>query len=457
MLKRSQLLFILLFFCIGVHAQPQVQYTMNKSELEAKRKELLQTIKETEEQLEATKKNKNATMGQLRALQAKLSQRQRLISNINDEIGQINNNIKQSSNEVVTLTHNLEQLKIRYAQSLRYAYQNQSSYGMMAFLFSANSFNDAMRRIKYLKKYRDYRKEQVDQIRMTQNKLQHKIGVLNTEKAQKDELLNTQEQQKQVLQQETIETDKVVQDLKGREKQLMAEIDKNKKIAARVNKAINEVIRREIEEERKRAQEELKRKQEEERKRMLANNPPAPNTNTTTTTNKPNTSSIKTSSNEAAPRPTAKPADYDLNLTPEANVMSNNFEANRGKFPWPVEKGYIADVFGKHPHPVEKKVMIENDGIDIRTTPNATARAVFDGTVTGTVYVPGAGYVVIINHGKYFSVYNGLASVSVQKGQNVHTKQAIGVVGTNDDGDPIINFQIWKGSAKVDPAPWIAH
>lgn len=454
---RSRLLFILLIFCLSAHAQPQVQYTMNKTELEARRKQLLETIKETEEQLEATKKNKNATMGQLRALQAKLSQRQRLIGNINDEIDQINNNIKQSSNEVVSLKQNLELLKIRYAQSLRYSYQTRSSYDMMAFIFSANNFNDAMRRIKYLKKYRDYRKEQVDQIRITQGKIERKIGVLNTQKSEKDELLSTQEQQKQVLQQETIETDKVVQDLKGQEKQLMTEIDKNKKIAARVNKAINDVIRREIEEERKRAQEELKRKQEEERRRALATNPPPPGNTTTTTVTKTTPSNIKTTTTEAPVTRPVKTPTYDLNLTPEANAVSNNFEANRGKFPWPVEKGYISDVFGKHPHPVEKKVMMENDGIDIRTSPNATARAVFDGTVTGTVYVPGAGYVIIINHGKYFSVYNGLASISVQKGQSVRTKQSIGVVGTNDDGEPIINFQIWKGNVKVDPAQWIAH
>ncbi len=459
---RSQLLLILLFICLHASAQQQVQYSMNKTELEARRKQLMETIKETEEQLEATKKNKKATMGQLRALQAKLAQRQRLIGNINDEIDQINNNIKQSSNEVVVLKQNLNVLKIRYAQSLRYSYQNRGSFDMLAFLFSAKDFNDAMRRIKYLKKYRDYREDQVKRIRVTQGEIEHKIGVLNTQKTQKDELLNTQEQQKQVLQKETGETDKIVEELQGQEKQLLEEIDKNKKIAARVNKAINDVIRREIEEEKKRAAaEELKRKQEEERRKALANNPPPYNNTTTTTTttaNKPN-GNIKTTVTEApaVTKPTVKTPVYDLNLTPEANALSNNFEANKGKLPWPVEKGYITEYFGKHPHPVEKKVMIENDGVDIRTGENAAVRAVFDGTVTGIVFVPGKGWVVIINHGKYFSVYGGLANVSVKKGEPVHTKQTIGAADKNDDGDTIINFEIWRDVNKIDPAPWIAH
>jgi len=455
---RIKIVFIFLFICLQAQAQ-QVQYSMTKAELEARRKQLMETIKETEEQLEATKQNKKATMGQLRALQAKLAQRQRLISGMNDEIDQINNNIKQSSNEVVSLKQNLGVLKIRYAQSLRYSYQSRGSYDMLAFLFSSKDFNDAMRRVKYLKKYRDYREDQVKRIRITQGQIEHTIGELNTQKTQKDELLNTQEQQKQVLQKETGETDKVVQELKGQEKQLLEEIDKNKKIAARVNKAINDVIHREIEEERKKAvAEELKRKQEEERKKALANNPPPYNKTTASTNTKPNTSNIKTTTNEE-PVPVTKPTKtpvYDLNLTPEANAMSTNFEANRGKLPWPVEKGYISDQFGKHKHPVEEKVMIENAGVDIRTTSHANARAVFDGIVTSSFYVP-TGWVVIIRHGRYFSVYNGLSSVLVKKDEQVHTKQTIGVVGDNDEGEPTINFQIWRDAVKIDPAQWIAH
>ncbi|MBS1688710.1 MAG: peptidoglycan DD-metalloendopeptidase family protein [Bacteroidetes bacterium] len=456
-----------------------------RTELENRRKQIMEAIKQTEEQLDATKKNKNATMGQLRALQAKLAERQRLIGNINDEIGEINNSIQQSSKEVLTLRQQLEQYKMRYAQSLRYAYETRSSYDMMAFLFSSNDFNDAVRRIRYLKKFRDYRKEQVEQIRQTQNQIQNKIGVLNNQKNQKDQLLSTQVQQKQVFEKETNETNEVVKDLKGQEKQLMAEIERNRKAAAKVNKAISDVIRREIEAERRKAEEEERKRQEEERRKLLmvgpSNTLPPPSNNNghpangntkgnvTVNNNAANNANNNAGGNVAATRPVprtnvpAKPAPaYNLSITPEAMALSNSFENNHGRLPWPVEKGFISDQFGRHPHPVYEKVMIENNGIDIRTTPGASARAIFDGKVVNVFSVTGDSWIVIVSHGRYYSVYNGLSKVYVKKDQAVHTKEVIGTVGNNDEGEPTINLQIWKdqgkgSQVKIDPTPWIAR
>jgi murein DD-endopeptidase MepM/ murein hydrolase activator NlpD len=158
----------------------------------------------------------------------------------------------------------------------------------------------------------------------------------------------------------------------------------------------------------------------------------------------------------------AKPAasSIDLALTPEAQALSNSFAANRGKLPWPVERGTITGYFGLHKHPVAN-VMIDNNGIDIQTGDAAAVRAVFSGTVSGVFYVPGSGQNVIVQHGDYYTVYANLASVTVRKDQSESTKQTIGVVGNNDDGLPVINFQIWKsaghGSTKLDPQQWIAR
>jgi septal ring factor EnvC (AmiA/AmiB activator) len=480
---RLKALIICILLPFVVMAQ-QPQPSAARAELENKRKQIMEAIKQTEDQLEATKKNKNATIGQLRALQAKLAERQRLIGNINDEIGEINSSIQQSSKEVLTLKQQLERYKMRYAQSLRYAYETRSSYDMMAFIFASNDFNDAMRRIKYLKKFRDYRKEQVEQIRKTQTQLEDKIGVLNNQKNQKDQLLNTQVQQKQVFEKETNETNAVVKDLKGQEKQLMGEIEKNRKAAAKVNRAISEVIRREIEAERRKAEEEERKRQEEEKRRLLmvgpSNTLPPPNTSNGKTTagnakggiavnnNAGNTVANNTANNVSAtraqPHATAptRPA-ANLSLTPEAQALSNSFENNHGRLPWPVEKGFISDQFGRHPHPVYEKVMVENNGIDIRTTAGATARAIFEGKVVNVFSVTGDSWIVIVSHGRYYSVYNGLSKVYVKKDQEVHTKESIGVVGNNDEGEPTINLQIWKdqgkgaGQIKIDPAPWIAR
>jgi peptidoglycan hydrolase CwlO-like protein len=238
--------FLLVMASVVVYAQPQPQYSMSKDTLIARRKAIMEAINETEKQLAAIKNDKQATMGQLRALQNKLADRQKLIGNINYELNSIDKDIKVSAREVMTLKQKLEQLKIRYAQSVRYAYTSRSSYDMLAFLFSSNDFNDAMRRMKYLKKFRDFRKYQVEQIHLTQNQLQQKIGTLNAVKEEKDKLLNTQVQQKQVLLAETNQTNQVVQNLKSKESQLIADIEKNRKITARINKAINDLIEREM-------------------------------------------------------------------------------------------------------------------------------------------------------------------------------------------------------------------
>lgn len=465
----------LLLIPVSIWAQ---QPSSSRADLEKRRQSILESIKETQEQLEATKKDKKATLSQLRALQAKLDARQRLIGNINEEISQIDNNINTSAKEVNHLQSNLEVLKMRYAQSLRYAYRNRNSYNMLAFLFSSTDFNDAVLRMKYLKKYRDYRKEQADEIRLTQGQIKQKINVLNTQKNQKSVLLTAEEQQKQTLLQETNQTNEVAKELKGREKELAIEIQKNQKTMREVDKAINKVIQREIELARKKAEEEARKRAEEarleeQRKAALAakNNTGGGvklntgsgmrgESGTTPAASNTNNPAHPPSNNPVAsntPKPKPAPASYSLSMTPEVAELSNNFKNNKGRLPWPVEKGVIVGTFGKHPSPIAEKVIIENNGIDIQTAPNANVRAVFDGRVTGIFYVPGAGQNVIVNHGEYYTVYARLSSVAVKKDQEIKTKQSIGTVESNDDGVPILNFQIFKGAVKMDPQGWIAR
>ncbi len=458
---------ILLFF--SVHAATAQQ---SRAELERRRQSILQSIRESQQQLEETKRNKNATMSQLRALQAKLDARLRLINNLNEEMDAINGSIKSSTQEVGHLQNNLEVLRLRYAQSIRYAYASRSSSSMLAFLFSSKDYNDAMQRLKYLKRYREYRQQQAEEIRTTQGRITQKIGELNNQRAEKNVVLSAQEQQRQVLQQETNETNSVVSELKSKEKQLIADIQKNQKAARQVEKAVAAIIQREIEEQRRKAleearKEEARRKAEEQHRTAAktyggirvssgADNRAATEAGTTP---KGSTTPSSVTSNVNVPKPkrsTAAPA--DLSLTPEAQALANSFAANRGKLPWPVERGTITGFFGRHKHPVAD-VYFDNPGIYIQTSAGAQARAVFDGTVTGVVYVPGAGQTVIVTHGSYFTVYGNLSAVSVSKNQTVHTKQTLGTVGKNDDGLPTIDFQIWKsggrGADKLNPQQWI--
>lgn len=493
-----QRILLLLALCISFAAA--AQQGSSRADLERRRQALITSIRETQAQLAATKKDKKATLAQLNALQAKLNARQRLIGNINEEMRGIDGNIQNTTGEVTKLQGNLHDLQLRYAQSIRYAYRHRRSHNMLAFLFSSKDFNEGLRRLQYLKRFRNLRLAQADQIRVTQGQLQNKIGVLALEKNAKNMLLAAELQQKQVLQAEANETNQVVRELKGRESELAAEVAKAQKASRQLDRAISDIIRREIEIARKKAEEERKRaaaaerKRQEEERRLAAaraastpattgntygsgnnkvilatgsdrgaatNNASArPSSGTASTSRTTSTSSgsaPEVASATPARRTAAPRAAVNLNLTPEAAALSSNFAANRGRLPWPVEKGYIISQFGTHKHPVAERVMVENSGIDIQTAAGATARAVFDGTISKIFYVPGLGQNVIVNHGEYFTIYANLAGVSVSSGQAVKTKQAIGSVGTNEEGVPVLNFQVWKGGSKMNPAGWIAQ
>lgn len=449
-------------------------------------------------ELAETKKDKTASMADLRAVQTKLDARQKLITDINGEINNITGNIQQSSQEVRALENKLEGLKARYAQSVRYAYQNRNSYNMLAFLFSAESYNQAIRRLKYIKRYRDYRKQQVEEIYLTQGRLSKKIETLSTEKSKQDVLLKAEDQQRKALQQETSEKNRVVTELKGREKELLVEINKNQREAKQTDRAIQQLIARQIELERKRAQEEMRKKQEAETRRLadarrqedarkaeakrqaeLAASRPSSGTgnsggvlvNTGSGTKpalgeKPastNTSGSSASSNtNNAPiaavdpvRPSTAASSRELSMTPEAIALSNSFAANKGRLPWPVDRGVIIGKYGNYRHPIATNVILNHPGIIVQTAARANVRAVFGGTAT--VIFLATGPMVMIAHGEYYSVYNNLSGVSVKTGDVVSTKQTIGTVGTDSDGIPSLDFQVWKGQNKTDPEDWIAR
>lgn len=496
---------LILSFTLPVQAQQ-----VSRNDLEKRRQAIVESLKETQAQLDATKKDHKATVSQLQALQAKLSARERLISNINQEMSHLDNDIKSSSNDVIALRYDLKRLQERYAQSVRYAYANRSSYNMLTFIFSSGDFNDALRRVKYMRKYRDFRKNQVEDIRLTQNKIEHKINVLNSVKNQKGVLLTAEEQQKLAIQEERNETNKIVVELKGREQELVNDIDAKKKTAKRLDNAISDAIRKEIEIARKKAEEEERRRRAEEDKKaaalaaakaaeanqgkvygsgdnkvILGNNsrydvpkPPA-TTGKPATTTANNSNNNKPAATTGTPRTTGTGSDatyapvaatvdrsrpaagksrptYTPTATPETSELAKEFESNRGRLPWPVERGVITDQFGKHKHAVATRVEIENNGIDIQTSPGAKARAIYDGTVTNILSMPGTGNTILVKHGKYYSVYSGLSSVSVKTGDNVSSRQTIGTVGNNEDGIPEMNFQIWRNFEKLNPSQWIA-
>ncbi|NML35733.1 peptidoglycan DD-metalloendopeptidase family protein [Chitinophaga sp. G-6-1-13] len=459
-------------------AQNTGQQQPTREELERRKKELQKEIEEANAQLKDTKRSTKESLGQLRALRDKITLRTRLINNINEEINFINGDINTAYRDVKTLQKDLDTLKAQYAQLVVYAYKNRSSYDMLNFVFSAQSFNDAVKRFQYLKQYREYRRRQADNIVSTQDQLNRKIQSLENQRVRRADALKTEQEQRSTLEQDKKEKDEVLTKLKGREKELVADINQRNKDAQKVQAAIRAVIRREIEEARRKAMEEeaarrkaaeeKRRREEEARKAALAaaekakaDAAAANNANNNTAANNPPPTKPTPTPEPAKPapeppKPTPVRSENVLEATPEALALSESFEANRGKLPWPVDAGNIIEHFGIHQHAVMEHITVPSDGIVIATTKGGAVKSIFDGEVKSVVVMPGSGYVIIIRHGQYFTTYVRLQTTRVKKGDMVKTGQVIGTASVNDlENTGEVELQIWKGVTKQNPEQWI--
>jgi len=321
-----------------------------------------------------------------------------------------------------------------------YAYKNRSTYDYLNFIFSANSFNDALKRIAYLRSYRSYREQQVANIRETQARIeQHRQQLLGTQ-TQKKSALENQTKQLDVLEEQKKEKDVVVAKLKSKESELAQQIAAKKKRDNQLKGAIAAIIRREIEARRKEEAAAAERARRE-REATAKNN----------TNNSSNNTSVAAAPTKKASAATAIP------LNEKEVELSNNFASNRGKLPWPVDNGYVSIHYGTYEVP-GTSIKGDNPGITINTpSPGTTVKAVFDGDVIG-VFNLGDGMAVTISHGKYFTTYSNLANVSVTKGTQVHTGQAIGRAGADDEGGTSagsILFMLQVGMNGTNPEPWL--
>ncbi|QEH40671.1 peptidoglycan DD-metalloendopeptidase family protein [Chitinophaga sp. XS-30] len=438
-----------------------------REELEQRKKELQKEMDAAQAMLNETKKSSKESLAQLRALRNKLDLRSRMIRNINDEIRLINRDINAALQDVKTLERDLDTLKQQYAQLIVSAYKNRSSYAMLNFIFSADSFNDAIKRYQYLKQYREFRSRQAGNILETQEQLKLKVKNLEEQRKKRSSTLLTEQEQRTILEKDRKEKDEVVSKLKGREKELLADISQKKKDQKKVQDAIRAVIRKEIEDARRKAaaeelarkkaaEAERKRREEERRRAIAAANEAAKNNNNATA----NVNIPPPVVDKPAPEPEepAKPTRVInvLEATPEAVALSDNFEANKGKIPWPIESGIILSFFGKQKNADMERITEENDGILFGTRRGGNVKAVFEGEIRRVFSVPGAGYVVMIRHGQYFTNYIGLQNIQVKSGDKVRTGQVIGTARSNeDDSAGVVELQIYKGQSLQNTNIWI--
>ena len=379
----------------------------SKADLEKKKNELKKEISLINGLLKETEKNKNLTYEELLKLKSKINARSMLISTINTEIKQIDQKINQNTKSIASLESEIGKLKDEYAKMIYYAFKHKSNQDKIMFVLASESFNQAYKRLKYIQQYTTYRQSQAALIVKTQQELQQKNTELNQNKQEKAALLSLEQQETNKLTIEKKQQENVVNKLQGKEQELKDKLRKKEEAAIKLQKAIQKIIEEEI------------RKAKE------------------------------------AARKTGN-ASKSFPMTPEALKLSNSFEANKGKLPWPVAEGTITAQFGQHNHPVLAGIIINNNGIDINTNKNATARAIFEGEVSSVAIIPGEGKVVMVRHGEYLSVYSYMSEVFVKKGDKISTKQELGVL-INDvaNSGTSIHIEIWKGMTKLNPEYWI--
>ena len=363
--------------------------------------------------LQKTKAEKKQALNRLLALNIQIKSRRELIDALSDEVDSLNIRITENQEIVDILSKDIASLKAEYAKILQNTLRYKFNKSPLLFLFSADSFNQAFKRWLYLRQYQRYRTEQVQLIASTSRMLQEKVAHLSDERDRMQLLLQSVQNQSRLLEQEKIIKNQLVKSLKKNTQSLRQKLAKREKEQAQLNAQIGNMI----------ALAEKKRT-EKKKARTLAK---------------------KKKKNSPTPTPShsTRPVKY------------SQFSRARGQLSWPAD-GYITGFFGRHPHPTAPKVMIANNGIDIRINGDATVKAVFAGEVLAVEGITGRGLTILMKHGAYYTVYANLKQVFVHVGDRVSTLQNIGIANYDSEQNyHQLHFEIWKGKRAQNPVRWL--
>ena len=410
----------------------------SKSQLQSEISSLQKEISTANKLLKKTSKDKEMTMNEVTILDKKIKQREQLITAYNEQIALLDEEINKGQSHIKSLNSDLSQLQKEYAKMVSFAYKNRSNYDRMAFVFASKDFNQAFSRLRYIRQFSDARKVKMEQIAATEKQISDEVEASQKAREEQAAMLEDEKNQQNALKTEKADLNKQVAALKKKEGSIQQDIKNKQQQAQKLQKAVDDIIAEEIRaaNERRRREEEKARKEAEKKA----------NANKGKTTTPATTTPTSTSSKEKG-----------MALTPSEKTLSSNFVSNKGKLPWPVERGVISSSYGKHTSVVSDKVTVTNNGIDIATTEGAKARAVFDGEVASVTKLTGSNTVVIIRHGEYFTVYSNLEDVTVKRGNNVKTKQNIGTVHTNKtENKTELHFELLQETTRQNPANWLS-
>ena len=389
-------------FMLSVFQLNAQDYQARQKKLEAQKISLKKEISQINSLIVESKKRSKNLANDLEDLQLKISVRDKLININNSQLNNLTNIINNQNDRIDDLEVNLTNLKNEYEKIIYTSYKKRSTQMKLMFLFASENINQAFKRFQYFKQYSKYRKKQADRIVQVQQEIQDNVDSLVISKSQKEKLIEENKDIKQSLTKEKQQQDNLFKGLLKNQKDYAAQINKKEKQAKLIDNEIQKLIRLAIAE-----------------------------------SNKNNNST-------------------NFALTPEGRLISTNFQANRGRLPWPVKEGVIVRRFGTQPHPVVRTATINSNGISIATSPNSIAYAVFDGEVLSVYGFSGGNPGVLIRHGKYISNYQNLSSIFVKKGDKINANDEIGVVFTNEsNGKTVLKFNIFNELKPENPTIWL--
>jgi len=391
--------FLLVFSVFPLNAQ---SYEARQKKLEAQKISLKKEINQINSLIADSRKKSKNLANDLEDLQLKISVRDKLINVNNSQLNNLTNIIYNQTEKLTDLESGLIKLKNEYEKIIYSSYKKRSTEMKLMFLFASENINQAFKRFQYFKQYSKYRKKQADKIVLIQSQISQTIDSLKIRKTNKQSIIDENRLVKQSLSQEKQEQNSLFKNLIKSQKTYAAEINKKEKQARLIDNEIKKLIRLAIAE-----------------------------------SNKNNNST-------------------NFALTPEGRLISTNFQANKGRLPWPVKEGVIVRRFGTQPHPVVRTTTINSNGISVATSPNSVAYSVFDGEILSVYGFSGGNPGVLIRHGKYISNYQNLSSIFVKKGDKIKANDEIGIVFTNEStGKTVLKFNIFNELKPENPSSWL--
>jgi len=405
------ILFITLLLSVSLYAQQD--YEAQQKKLESQKASILKEIKQFQSMLSSEKRKERDILSEITESNRKISLTNQLISTYKKELRVLADDIYTKTLESNKLKRELVVLKEDYAKTIRTSYKTRSEQSKILFVLSSDSFLQAYKRMQYIKQYAKYRKSQGEEIRKKSEDLEKIMQKLEVQKQKQQAALAEQQKEVAALQQEKNKQNELMSLVRKDQKKYTSQINKKQQESRKIDQQIKVVIQKAIEEANRKAREK-----------------------------EGGSSTEKVSSGKFA-------------MTPAEKALAASFSNNRGRLPWPVERGYISGRYGSQPHPSVPNITIENHGVDITTENQATVRAVFEGEVTEIQVLAGT-RVVFVRHGDYISVYQNLSSVSVKQGQKVSTKQTIGTVAQNREGQSVLKFYLTQNNQFQNPQSWLS-